>query len=99
EDFEKGISLLDLIAPKDRSRIVEDIKRIVKGEKLKGIKYNMLRKDGTTFPSLIHISPISSGKNLIILRGVIVDLSEEIDEKAKKLMIKRLKVLKSYIEE
>lgn len=99
EDFEKGISLLDLIAPKDRSRIVEDIKRIVKGEKLKGIKYNILRKDGTTFPSLIHISPISSGKNLIMLRGVIVDLSEEIDEKAKKLMIKRLKVLKSYIEE
>jgi len=76
EDFEKGLSCLQMVAHEDRRRAQENIGRIVKGEKLRGLEYAALRKDGSTFPVIIHSNVVMRDGRPVGLRGIIIDISE-----------------------
>jgi PAS domain S-box-containing protein len=77
EDFDRGMSAFDIIAPEDRERIEEAGREVLRGKVVGLGEYLALRKDGTTFPVLVHAAArVNEGKPAG-LRGLIVDISEK----------------------
>jgi len=76
EDFDKGLNAVQMIAPKDRAEASKNIRRVMQGEDSARTEYWVRRKDGTRFPVIIHACRITSGKNSVGMRGIIVDISE-----------------------
>jgi PAS domain S-box-containing protein len=74
EEFEKGLTALQMVVPEQRNRALENLKISLDGESL-GHEYIMLRKDGSTFPSIIHSTPIIREGQPIGLRGIVVDIT------------------------
>ncbi len=78
DDADKGIRILDYIAPPDRNRAVGDIRNAMAEPRKNGQEYLLRRKDGSTFPSIIYGAPVIDprSKEVSGLRGVIIDQTE-----------------------
>ncbi|MFX4262329.1 PAS domain S-box protein [Pelotomaculum propionicicum] len=87
EDFEKGIRIIDFVAPEDQDRAVQNISRLLQGERIGLVEYTARRKDGSTFPIMIHSKPVIKDGRTVGLRGVLMDITE------RKQMEERLKIL------
>ena len=75
DDMAGGVQATDLIAPEDRDRMILDMRRVLEGEMV-GAHYTILRKDGSTFPTLTHAAPMKRDGQIVGLRGVSVDITE-----------------------
>jgi diguanylate cyclase (GGDEF)-like protein/PAS domain S-box-containing protein len=73
DEYEKGLNVIDLIAPQDRDRAVENMHRVISGERLGNQEYLALRKDGTVFPMVMHAS---GGGDAGGLRSIVIDVSD-----------------------
>ncbi len=76
DDFDKGINVLQTLIPDDRDRAKKNIRRVMSGEELGGTEYTALKKDGSTFPALIHSSPIIHENKPVGLRGCLIDITK-----------------------
>jgi len=76
KDFKEGLNALEMLVSDDRERAMKNITAILSGRTLGGIEYTALRKDGSTFPVLIHSNLILRQGKPAGLRGIIIDLSE-----------------------
>ncbi|MBU2547287.1 MAG: PAS domain S-box protein [Proteobacteria bacterium] len=76
EEFEQGLEALSMVHPEDRERVALNIARSMQGEKTGLNEYVALRRDGTSFPVMIHSSPITREGRFAGLRGFIVDITE-----------------------
>ena len=76
EDLERGFHVIDSIAADERLQAGVNIKAILEGRAKSYQQYNMLRKDGLTFPVSIYTGLIKKEGNIVGLRGVIVDQTE-----------------------
>lgn len=76
KDINKGLNAMQLIIPKDRKRAKENIRRVYNGEKLGINEYILTRKNGTTFPALIHSAVNLHDGKPQGLRGIIIDISD-----------------------
>jgi len=76
EDFDKGLTALQMLVPEDRKRAKENIDRVLRGENIGPNEYTGLRKDATTFPFIINSTPIIQGNKTVGMRGVIVDITD-----------------------
>lgn len=86
EDYEKGIRVIDYVAPEDRERAARNIARLLKGENVGMVEYTARRKDGSTFPIMIHSNPVIKDGRPVGLRSIIMDITE------RKQMEERLKI-------
>lgn len=73
-DLYSGINVLDAIDPSQHHRLKENMYRLVRGEPVTHQEYTMVRRDGSTFPSLIYASPIFKENRNAGFRGVVVDI-------------------------
>lgn len=71
-----NIHLLNCIAPEDKPMAAERIKRHFTGVPLKSSEYNVLRRDGSSFQSIIIAAAIYSDGIPVGLRGVTIDITE-----------------------
>lgn len=76
EDLERGINVIDLIAPEDRDRVRAAIATILESKRHHGGNYTALRRDGSTFPMVIYSTPVVHDGTLSTIRGLIVDQTE-----------------------
>jgi PAS domain S-box-containing protein len=76
EDLQRGIHIIDFVAPEERERAEEDIQRVTAGESLRGLEYRGRRKDGHDFPVLVYAVPILRDGNPIGVRGIVIDITE-----------------------
>ena len=76
EDLDKGLDALEMFIPEERERVRKNMQRRLSGEEFGSIEYTAQRKDGTTFPVIIHSNPIIYEDKPVGLRGVIIDLTE-----------------------
>jgi len=85
-DIDKGMHALHMIVPEQRITVRENIEKVIGGERLGGQEYMALRKDGTTFPCIIHASPILADGKPQGLRGLLIDimLRKELEEEMNK---------------
>ncbi len=81
-DTDKGMHALHMIVPEQRILVRENIEKVFNGERLGGQEYLALRKDGTTFPCIIHASPILADGRPHGLRGLLIDITlrKELEE-------------------
>jgi len=76
DDFDKGFHALNLICPEDQKKALQNIKRVMNGEKINPVEYLAKRKDGTTFPILVYSSQIIKNNQVVGLRGIIIDITD-----------------------
>lgn len=76
EDCEKGIRVIDYVAPEDREMAARNMARLLKGENVGMVEYTARRKDGSTFPIMTHSNPVIKDGRTIGLRGIIMDITE-----------------------
>ena len=77
EDLERGLSVIDHLAPEDVVRAARDIATRIKGGGVGRQEYTAIRRDGSTFPVVIYSSRIVRNGQPVGLRGFLVDVSEQ----------------------
>ena len=90
DDLRKGLNAFQMFVPEDRNRVMDNMRRIMNGEKLGGNEYTALRKDGSTFPIIIHSSPIILEGKAAGLRGIAIDMTERKQMEERLLKSQRL---------
>ena len=88
-DMKNGLNNLDMLIPKDRQRAAENSAKILKGEQTGINEYTALRKDGSTFPVMVHSAPIFNQGKPVGLRGFIIDITDrkKAEEERRKLEV------------
>lgn len=76
DEFNKGISVLDMIAPEDRIRALQDRQAAIHEKIPHRIEYNAVKKDGAVFPVIIHTSSIIKDNKIAGTRGLVIDITE-----------------------
>jgi PAS domain S-box-containing protein len=76
EDIDRGLNAIELFVPEHRSRMRENVQKILEGEVSRGNEYTAQRKDGSTFPVIIYSGPILHDGKAAGLRGIVVDITE-----------------------
>ncbi len=76
-DINKGLNAFQLLAPESRDPGMENIRKIFDGKEVGANEYLAQKKDGTTFPAIIHSKAIVDGEEINGLRGVVLDITEQ----------------------
>jgi len=72
-----GKSAFELIAPRDHDRALANMQRTIKEGSIKGIEYNLVRKDGSEFPGELSASVLRDASgNAIGFIAITRDISE-----------------------
>ena len=90
EDYAKGLQSLNMFAPEEREKVLSNAKAQFSGEKFNSTEYLSVKKDGTTFPTLFHVSPIIKDGKPAGLRGLVIDLSEHKQAEEEILKLRKL---------
>lgn len=70
-------SFWDVISPKQQKRAYDEFKTFIKKGNINSLEYEMIRKDGSTFPVLLNATAIrDEQENIIIFRAMIIDHTE-----------------------
>jgi diguanylate cyclase (GGDEF)-like protein/PAS domain S-box-containing protein len=77
KDFEGSINVAHLVIPGDAERLLADFKKLLKGQRIPGQEYLILKKNGSTFPALIYSVPITENKKIVGVRGVLIDITTQ----------------------
>jgi len=75
-DFDRGINALQMLIPEDRDRALANMQRRMRGNGLSSREYTAQRKDGSTFPIVIHANPVFHENKPVGMRGIIIDITK-----------------------
>ncbi len=79
EFLKKNIFEYEMIAPKDKTRAINALKTRLSTKRSEQLdQYTALRKDGSTFESLISISPLVKNGVFLGGKGLLIDVSEQV---------------------
>jgi PAS domain S-box-containing protein len=90
EQVRKGLSAFQMFPPEDSKRAMENMSRILSGETLSPSEYTILRKDGNTFPAIVHSTATLVRGKPAGLRGIIIDITEQKQMQERLLKAERL---------
>ena len=96
EDFENGLNIHQMVVGKELDKLKTRIHETLCGEKIEYSDYNILRKDGTTFPALACANAIVHEGKTVGLRGIVADISER--EKTREELIESEEKYKDIFE-
>lgn len=92
-----GKKSLVLHDPDEIERIKESTKAALSGKRVDNKEYTLVRKDGSKFPALIYTNVAFKDSNVIGLRGIVVDVTEQKQAEKKLTHVARLYSLLSQI--
>jgi PAS domain S-box-containing protein len=75
EDLKNDLYIRSFIARDDLERLDQNVKKVLSGEKDESNEYMAIRRDGSSFPVLIHSRPVIQNDKPVGLRGVLIDIS------------------------
>ena len=82
EDLEKGLNIIEVIAPEDRARAASNVQKVMAGQPNGPNEYKLLKKDGKILPVLAKTTPFILENGSTGLRGILVDISDrKVEEK------------------
>ncbi len=76
-DLKKGVNIFDHIIPEQRNTALARFRRVIKEGDIGADEYVLLRKDGTTFPSLVHTARIIREGQIQGVRGIAIDITKQ----------------------
>ena len=77
QDLQRGIHVLETLAPEERTRAAERLRTLFAGRPPEMSEYTALRKDGSRFPVAIHCVRVLRDGKPIGLRGIVVDMTTQ----------------------
>jgi PAS domain S-box-containing protein len=77
-ELAQGISVFSTVVPEEVDHLRSNIARRVGGGVPEGFQYTALRKDGTTFPALVHTTVVIKAGRPCGVQGYLVDISERV---------------------
>ncbi len=87
EDLRNGVQSLNLFAPEERERVLQNMESRVKNIAFDNHEYTGLRKDGTFFPMLVYTTRIIRNGVPVGIRGIVLDITarKQVEEKLQRL--------------
>ncbi len=76
EDFNRGICVVDFAVPEQRDEMIAVLSGSWDGIRTPRREWLVRRKDGSTFPVMIHATPIVQQGRVVGNRGLLIDISE-----------------------
>jgi PAS domain S-box-containing protein len=76
QDFDKGLNAFQMIAPEDRERAINNLKKLFAGENFETNEYKIKRKDGSTSIALIKTTRVVFENKTCGFRGLAMDVTE-----------------------
>jgi PAS domain S-box-containing protein len=83
EDLKKGFKAWQLLSPEEIEKSSKNIEHLLKGEKIEGTEYTLMKLDGSVFPAIVISSVICEDGKPVGLRGAIVDITERKQQEEK----------------
>ncbi|MGC9307218.1 MAG: PAS domain S-box protein, partial [Thermoplasmatota archaeon] len=77
QEFEEGLTVMQVLHPDDRERAGGNIKKVLQGEETAGFEYRFIKKDGTTFPCLVYSKPLRQDGDITGFKSMLLDISEQ----------------------
>jgi PAS domain S-box-containing protein len=76
EDLKRGLSVFDVIAPSSLDLAKQRFASVMGQADVGAGEYELLRRDGSTFPALVHSLAVVKDGQVVGVRGILVDISE-----------------------
>lgn len=76
-DFQEGINALHSIAPEDRERALENMKRRLTGEDIGSEEYTGITRNGLRFPLKVYGNSVLRDGRIVGGRGIAIDITEQ----------------------
>jgi PAS domain S-box-containing protein len=76
DEYALGLNVASMIAPSDRKRAREGIRRVLAGKESRTEEYLATRKDGSSFPCVVSSIRIMSHGQPVGIRGFVVDITD-----------------------
>ncbi len=76
EDLKKGLTVFQVVSPPDLDIARASLERAITDGDTGAVEFNMIRKDGTTFPAVTHGSAIKRNGAVVGIRGIVFDISK-----------------------
>lgn len=77
DDLRKGLNAFQMFVTGDRDRARMNAQKILSGEKLGPSEYTLFKRDGSTFPVIIHSTATLVQGKPAGLRGIVIDITEQ----------------------
>ena len=77
KDLKKKLNILQMIAPFEKERVMNNLHTLFKGENSGSNEYIARRKDGTNFPVMVNANIAIEGDLPIGMRAVVVDITDQ----------------------
>ena len=77
-DLTAGIQPLDVFVPDDRERAAQALKETLAGKTRPPTEYTCIRRDGSTFPVVVHAKPILRNGKCAGSRGMVIDITHQV---------------------
>lgn len=78
-DLVKGVNFLDVLHPNDHTKAQNNIAKKIIGEEFPLTRYLAIKKDGSTFPVLLHSNIIYHDGKPVGVRGVVIDETDRVE--------------------
>jgi len=69
---------IDVFVPEDKERAGEALRQTLRGESHAPREYTARRKDGSTFPVVVHAAPIMQNGKCMGSRGMVIDITHQV---------------------
>ncbi len=76
EDLDRGLNALQMFPPEEQAKARDRIMGALGGERSSGTEYRVQRKDGSTFPAIIHTTAVLREGKTVGLRGIAIDITD-----------------------
>ena len=90
EEIEGKKSIFDLICPEDQPHYRSAFQDMLRGEPVRDLRLQFLRKDGSALPVLLNATvTVDASGNFLSTRGVLLDMTEKLIDEEKILDLNR----------
>jgi PAS domain S-box-containing protein len=76
EDMRRGLHALDLVVDEHRQMVRDNIVAVMRGRDLGHNEYMAKRKDGSSYPVIVHSTPAYRDGVVVGLRGTVINITE-----------------------
>ncbi len=76
-EVEKRMNIFHMLDPSELDRARQNSERIFQGNSSQNVEYVARKHDGTPFPITLHCSPIFRDGDIVGIRGIVIDVSEQ----------------------
>ncbi len=83
EEILGGVNVLEFVVPEERVKAIQFIEERMQGDGGTLQEFTALKKDGTTFPCFVILSPIYENARQKGFRGLMIDITKQKNEEVK----------------